>query len=141
MERALRRVLLGLWALWFFIVTATNACDLLKSVGVLGGSFGFVSNNLEMISRATGMGVAFNRVLFAGVIVWEATAAVGFAWAAVRRPRSLMPFAAALSLFLTFMIGDELCRTYGPQGMHIRLFVALAATLFLTRLRPDPAQR
>jgi hypothetical protein len=134
MEHLLRRTLLAAWAVWFAIVTASNMGDLLKSFGFVGQGFWFTSNNLELISRATGAGVGFNRFLFVGVILWEAAASSALAWAFLRRPGSLLPFYIAMTLFLAFMIGDEITRTYGPQGMHIRIFVALGMSVWLTRL-------
>ncbi len=141
MEAVLRRGLLALWGIWFGVVTLSNTGDLLKTLSLLPESFGFTSNNFELVSRATGLGRGVNLFLFTGIIVWETAAVGAFVWAAWKRPRSLLPFAVAMFLFQAFMIGDELSRTYGPQGMHIRLFVALGATLLVTRLGADPEGR
>ena len=129
----LPRCLLGGWALWFAIVATTNLCDLLRAVGVLAPSFGFASGNLELIAHATHAGAGFNRVLFVGVIAWEAAAAAFMAWASWRRPASPLPFVVAMTLFLSFMISDELTLSYGAQGAHAHLFIALGVTLLVTR--------
>ncbi len=86
----LKRSLLFFWAVWFTVVTATNACDALKELGLLGLGWQFASGNFAFLVETTArydVPAWLNAILFAGVIAWEATAAAMF-WLVCRQTSS-----------------------------------------------------
>ena len=132
--------LLGFWALYFSIVALSNLTDLLGSVHLLPAGWRWVSGNLAFIAASTGkFGVPpwLNPVLLAGVVAWEALAAVLF-WRAAREPggRWLGPaFVAGLGLWATFILLDEVLLIFetGAEATHLRLLIAQLLTLILVR--------
>ena len=80
-----------------------------------------------------------NRVLLAGVIVWETAAAVLF-WRAFARPRDeavlAPPFVVSLALWAIFTVLDEVILIFetGAEATHLRLFTADLLTLIAIRL-------
>ena len=80
----LKRGLLLFWALWLVVVVTTNVLDALQALGILPESFKFVSGNWQWINQTMdplGVPRAVQAFLFAGVIAWEALAAILFGWA------------------------------------------------------------
>ena len=140
-SRRIRLAFTVFWALWLSVVTLTNVTNALRTAGVLPTTFAFASDNLQLIETTTsiyGVPRAATRLLFAGVIVWEAAAALLLYRAAARLRRGdggglEVAFAAAMGVFAAFMIVDELLLAYQLQGGHARLFVALGVTYLLVR--------
>lgn len=142
----LKRGIVGFWALYFTLVFASNAFDALKALGVVGDRFAFASGNYAMIVAATAKlasSTALNAILFAGVLAWEALAAVLF-WSAFRRVRHRGPvetaaFVASIALWAAFVLADEVFLAYegGTEATHVRLFVAQLVSLLAIHLLPD----
>jgi hypothetical protein len=133
--------LLGFWALYFGVVTLSNLTDLLRALHVLPAGWSWVSGNLAFIAASTGkFGVPtwVNPILLAGVIGWEALAAVLF-WRAARDPSGRWPgpaFLVSLSLWGTFIVLDEILLIFetGAEATHLRLLIATLLTLVVLRL-------
>jgi hypothetical protein len=133
--------LLAFWALYFAVVTLSNLTDLLRALHVLPAGWSWVSGNLAFIAASTGkFGVPpwANGVLLAGVIGWEALAAVLF-WRAAREPGGPWPgraFVASLALWATFIVLDEILLIFetGAEATHLRLLIATLLTLVVVRL-------
>jgi hypothetical protein len=143
----LKRALLAFWATWLTIVLVTNVLDAGKALGVLDESWAFASGNFRFLAETTsryGTPAWINAVLFAGVIAWEASAAVLF-WLAVLRYRGkeqgrgivYSAFAASLLLWGAFLVADEVFIAYAVAGTHLRLFTAQLATLLAIELLPE----
>lgn len=135
----LKRTLLLFWPLWWAVVLATNVFDAGEAVGVLAEGWAFASGNLRYLEQTTarhGTPTWLNAVLFAGVLAWEATAAALFrrAWWGLRGkqeadgPVLFAAFTVALSLWLAFLIADEVCIAYAVAATHLRLFAAQLVT-------------
>lgn len=141
----LKRMLLLFWSLWWTVVLATSVFDAGKAVGLLAEGWAFASGNflyLEQTMARYGTPTWLNAVLFAGVIAWEATATVLF-WRAwwgfcgkreADRPLLFAAFTVALSLWLAFLIADEVCIAYAVAATHLRLFAAQLVTLLALEL-------
>ncbi len=148
----LKRVLLAAWAVWLSVVFATNVCDAAKAFGMLGDSWLFASGNYRFLTETTaryGTPGWLNMLLFLGVIAWEGTAAVLF-WLACRiwrgkgQPGSAVRHAAyviGLTLWLAFMVADEVFIAYPVEGVHVRLLTALLATVLVIELLPEDAAK
>jgi hypothetical protein len=138
----LKRGLLLFWAAWLSLVFVTNSLDAAKAAGLLGGSWAFASGNYAFLCQTTaryGTPGWVNAGLFAGVIAWEALAALLF-WLAgwTYRNRLLYPaFAAGLSLWAAFVLADEVFIAYAVAGTHWLLFTAQLATLLAVELLPE----
>jgi hypothetical protein len=138
--------LLGFWSLYFAIVALSNLTDLLAHFGLLPAGWRWVSGNLAFIAASTGkFGVPawLNPVLLAGVVGWEALAAVLFLRAA-RDPAGpwLGPaFVVGLGLWSTFILLDEVLLIFetGAEATHLRLLIAQLLTLVVLRLGGHPA--
>jgi hypothetical protein len=139
--RLLAPGLLGFWALYFAIVALSNLTDLLRELQVLPASWRWVSGNLAFIAASTGRFAVpawVNPILLAGVIAWEALAALLF-WRAAWHPigRRLGPaFAVSLSLWGAFILLDEILLIFetGAEATHFRLLIATLLTLLVVRL-------
>jgi hypothetical protein len=143
----LKRVLLLFWAVWFTVVFLSNLADAGKGLGLLGESWAFASGNLKFIQETTsryGTPDVVNAGLFAGVILWEGVAAVLF-WRAgctfrgqaSSRKVVYLPITAALLLWGSFLIADEVFIAYALEGTHLRLFIAHLVTLLALELLPE----
>lgn len=145
--RTLKRGTVLFWALWLTVVTITNVFDLLKAIGVLPPEWSFASGNYGFVAET----VAVNNVggplvtlLFIGVIIWEALAAL-LLWRAFlaynTTPAGLQAvytaFAVSLALWAAFMLADELFFAYDVEATHMRIFTAQLVTLLAIRLLPD----
>lgn len=142
----IKRVLLLFWALWLGLVTASNICDFLKTLGVLDESWPFASGNFKMVTDSTaryGVCDTINRILFAGVIAWEGLAALLLAHAALTfRARANLPavrraLGVSLPLWGAFMLADEIVFTFKFEETHMRIFIAQLATWLAIELIPD----
>jgi hypothetical protein len=148
--RTLKRGLVFAWSVWFTLVLASNVCDALKAMRFIGPQWPFASGNSDLIAAVTsrfGVPPQVNRVLFAGVVVWQAVVSALF-WRAAAAYRgqargSVRPadtaFAASLALWLPLLVADELFVAYesGVEASHVRLFVAQLASLMSIHLLPD----
>jgi hypothetical protein len=143
----LKRVLLLFWAVWFTVVFLSNLADAGKGLGLLGDSWALASGNLQFLKETTaryGTPDVVNAGLFAGVILWEGVAAVLF-WRvgctfrgrASSRKVVYVPITAALLLWGSFLIADEVCIAYPLEGTHLRLFIAHLVTLLALELLPE----
>jgi hypothetical protein len=138
----LKRLLLLYWAAYFTIVLTTNVCDAAKAAGLLDDSWAFASGNYRFVCETTARysppGWA-NAVLFAGVLFWEGAATAAFWWATFaysndnRRPVYLA-FTVALTLWMAFLLADEVCIAYQVEGTHLRLFIAQLGSLLVIEL-------
>ncbi len=136
----LKRTLVGGWALWWTVVLASNLADAGKVLGRVPEGWAFASGNYGFISQTTAryeVPAWVNGVLFAGVIVWEASATVLF-WLACGWRRWRYPaFTAGLGLWLAFLVADEICIAYAVEATHLRLLIAQLLTLLALELVPD----
>jgi hypothetical protein len=90
-----------------------------------------------------------NGLLFAGVIAWEAAAALLFwlaCWRFGARGRGSRPglhaaFTVSLLLWGAFLVADEVCIAYAVAGTHLRLFTAQLVTLLAIELLPEDQPR
>lgn len=147
--RLLKRAILLFWALYFTLILASNLTDGLKAMGMLPEWFRFVSGNYRLIAKVTSI---YNTppeivaVLFVGVLLWEALAALLFWRAFVRfEPQdALSAFVVGLALWATFIIMDELFIAFevaNLEGSHLNLLSAQFITLLALHLLPDEVAR
>jgi len=143
----LKRVILLFWAIWLTLVLATNVLDGCKALELVSPNWAFESGNYGFVVQTTAPYATpawVNVVLFAGVVVWEAVATVLF-WLACFRfrgktrgmPTVYLAFTASLTLWLSFMIADEIFIAYVVEGTHLRLFIGQLLTLLAIELLPD----
>jgi hypothetical protein len=128
-------------ALWFSVVALTNVLDALKALGALPPGWTLASGNWPLMVKVTaihGTPTALAGLLFLGVIVWEALAAVLFwrAWA-VRGAAVATAFIVGLALWGAFTLADEVFVAYPLEAVHLRLFGLLLLSLLAIRLLPD----
>jgi hypothetical protein len=143
----LKRSLLLAWAAWLSVVFLSNLADAAKAAGLLGESWAFASGNWRVVRETTaryGIADSVNRLLFAGIILWEGIAALLF-WRAFwtfrgttsERKILYSAFTAALLLWAAFFIADEVFIAYPWESTHLRLFIAYLATLLAIELLPN----
>jgi hypothetical protein len=143
----LKRLLLLFWAVWFTVVLLSNVADAAKGLELLGESWAFASGNWRLVQETTARystPAAVNVLLFAGVLLWEAVAAVLF-WRAgwSFRSRSLArkavyrAFTTSLLLWAAFLVADEVLIAYPLESTHLRLFVAHLVTLLAVDILPE----
>jgi hypothetical protein len=137
--------LLFFWAAWFSIVTLTNATSALKALGVLGPSWRFASKNYPMVVKAVSLYDApawLPKLLFVGVIAWQALAAALF-WLALASSGAAgiidlnaasMACAAGILLWGAFMIADEVTIKYAMEQPHELLLIAQLGSLLVMHL-------
>lgn len=146
----LKRGLLLFWTAWFAIVCLTNVLDALKALRVLPAAWGFASYNWAFMLTTTaiyGTPRWFVAILYAGVITWELLAAIAFGRALTSRPATggieppavTTAFVVGLALMATFVLVDEIYIAYEVESTHLRLFIALLASLLALLLLPDEA--
>jgi hypothetical protein len=147
----LKRTLLFFWSVWLTLVLTTNVLDACKAMGLLADSWLFASGNYAFVVQTTaryGMPAWLNAALFGGVIVWEGLAAALF-WPACFRfhgkskgmPTVYLAFTASLTLWLAFMIADEVFIGYTVEATHLRLFIGQLLTLLAIELLPEETRR
>lgn len=144
--RVLKRSLLAFWALWLFLVLGSNLCDALKELEVLDKDWAFASGNYRAVAQTTaryGASAAVNSGLFAGVLAWEAVAALLFLRACInfngpQGPRLVHgAFAACTLLWAAFLIAEEICVSYAIEAVHWRLLIAQLACLLVIDVVPE----
>lgn len=138
-SNSIKRGLLCFWALWLTVVVASNICDGLIQLQVIPLSWPFASGNFGAILKVTAryqLPRMICGLLLAGVIVWESVAMVLFWRAAIAADGSdhgrklIYPaFACVLALMAAFVIIDEVCIVYDLEASHLRLLIALLASL------------
>jgi hypothetical protein len=143
----LKRLLLLVWAVWFSIVVLTNLTDAGKGLGLLDESWTFASGNWKILRETTARYKTpdvVNAVLFAGVILWEAVAAVLFWWSAwsyrgrnSARKAVYLAFMTALLLWGAFLVADEVFISYRLASAHLPLFISHLVTLLAVDLLPE----
>ena len=144
---ALKLLLLFFWALWFTLVLLTNLFEGLKQLKILPEGWKFASKNFEQIVSATETYRSpawLPRLLFLGVVLWQGVTTVFFWIAFVVAllagridPGTLdLAFAAGISLWMAFMIADEVFRIYDGESSHQIIFIAQLATLLAIHLLP-----
>jgi hypothetical protein len=141
----LKLALLFFWAAWFSIVTATNVTSALKATGVLGPSWRFASKNYPMVVKAVSIYDAppwLPRLLFMGVVAWQAIAAILF-WYALSSSGAVglisidavnVAFGSGILLWCAFMIADELTIKYAMEQPHELLLIAQLGSLLVMHL-------
>jgi hypothetical protein len=143
----LKRLLLLFWAVWLTVVLLSNLADAGRALGLLAESWAFASGNWRLVQETTaryGTPAAVNVVQFAGVVLWEAVAAVLF-WRAGLSFRSrdsarqavYLAFTTSLLLWGAFLVADEVFLAYPLECTHLRLFVAHLVTLLAIDLLPE----
>jgi hypothetical protein len=144
---ALKLGVVFFWGAWFATVFLTNAFSALKAAGVVGEKWKFASTNYAAVVKAVsiyGAPAWVPRLLFAGVLAWQLTAAVLFAWtfASSLAAQSLntnaadLAFGTGIALWAAFMIADEITMKYAYEQSHELLFIAQLACLIAIHLPP-----
>jgi hypothetical protein len=148
----LRRLTLLFWAAWLTVVATTNVLEGLQALGAIPASFRFVSGNWRWINQVMDP-LAVPRwlqaVQFAGVIAWEALAALLFwrAFATYRgRPLAderpaVLACGVNLALWAAFQVLDEVFLAYAPEAVHRVIFLGQLATLILLHVPPHEELR
>ncbi len=134
--------LLVFWGIWLSIVFITNSFEGLKALGILPESWKFASKNYAMIQQATAKYAVpgwLNTVLFVGVIIWQALAALLFWQAAIFLPVGgvglIQPaFTVSIALWCAFMIADEIFKAYDNQSEHLLILIGHLASLVVILL-------
>jgi hypothetical protein len=145
-RQMLVRLLLGFWAAWFALVTASNLADGFKAAGLLSENWWWVSGNFELIEQA----IARFRLprpvvgsMFVVVIGWELMATILYARAACCAARvdgenTAIDRAAivGVGLFAGFVLFDELLLIYetGSEAVHLRILIAQLVTWLVARI-------
>ncbi len=136
----LKKIILLIWALWFSIVSLTNICDALRSLGVIPEWFRFVSGNFQYISAVTAIYLFpywLNAILFLVVIILEVSTSFLFFKAflnvTVNNENFIVPpFIFSLIIFGGFMVMDEIFVAYDRMGnietTHLGILVGLLAS-------------
>jgi hypothetical protein len=141
---ALKIGLLSFWTLWLTAVFITNVFEALKTWGLLPKDWPWASGNYAMIKSAVPLPTWTTKLLFLGVVLWQATGVVLF-WVALYRfttagSEALAEVSAAfgttLGLWAAFMISDEIFRIYQYQTTHLLLFVSQLLSLLAIVLLP-----
>jgi hypothetical protein len=141
----LKQGLILFWALWIGLVVVHNIFDALKELGVLPGSWRFVSTNFQGILDLLGAERTLRwlvGLLYAAVIAWEGFTAYLF-WMALLTSRGavneravITAFAANLALWAVFMLADEAFGDYELGAAHLRFFITQLVTLMFILLVP-----
>jgi hypothetical protein len=126
----------------------TNILDGLQAFGALPASFRFVSGNWHWINQVMDpldVPRGLQAVLFAGVIAWEALAAVLF-WRTFATYRdsplaqqraTVQACGVNLVLWAAFQVLDEVFLAYQPEAVHRVIFLSQLVTLLLLHLLSD----
>lgn len=136
----LKHLLLAFWTAWFAVVALTNLFGGLKAAGRLPARWKLASTNYEAIVKATAAYAPPRWVpplLFGGAVLWQAAAAVLFAWAlaaslaggSLRLELATVASTAAIALWAAFMLADEITLKYEFERTHELLFLSQLATL------------
>lgn len=140
----IKLALLVFWSLWLSIVFMTNAFEGLILINVLPQSWKFASKNFQSIKEATAkyaLTAKWAGILFFGVVIWQAAAAVFF-WLAVAgflrgHTQALYSgFFVSLSFWMAIMIADELFKAYEKQISHLLVFSAQLISMLVILALP-----
>ena len=145
----LKRLIVLFWAAWFTLVCLTNLFDGLKALGIVGERWVFASGNWAFMIATTKNyqpPMLLVAMMFSGVIAWEGLSAL-LMWRAFGAlggapdhrsvTATARAFTVAIALFGAFMLADEFFIAYVVEGTHLRIFLALLASLLALRLLPD----
>ena len=145
---AFKLLLLFFWSLWFTLVFLTNLSEGLKQIKILPEDWKFASKNYEQIASAieTYRSPAWlPGALFLGVISWQGAASVFF-WitfvsavqnSGIDAEALNLAFSTGISLWMAFMIADEVFRVYDGESSHQVIFIAQLASLLAIHLLPS----
>src|SRR5262245_35169932 len=154
-SRILTRALLLFWALWFSVVSASNAADALREAGLLRADWQFVSGNFTLVAESLSfyaLSRSWAAVSFAVVLLFEVTASVLFWRAAMDRElrspdaarRVLPPFFVGIALFCAFLVLDELLLLYRRfpdlETAHFAILSALLLSLLIVHVLGERAR-
>lgn len=136
------------WTIWLGLVFAGNLCDFLKYLGVLNKAWKFASGNYELIHKTTDvyhLPETAVRILFGGVLIWEALATVLMGAALISFSGEMTgvvttAFGVSLGLWAAFLISDEVFVAYPMEGVHFPIFIAQLMTLLALYLLPNAAK-
>ncbi len=125
------------WTVWLALAFLANLCDFLKHFGILGDRWKFASGNYDLIHKTTDVyhlpEIAV-RILFVGIILWEALATILMAAALVSFTGDQMgavttAFGVSLALWAALLIADEIFVAYPMEPVHFQIFIAQLITL------------
>jgi len=143
-DRRIREGIIVFWTIWFGVVLLTNVMDGLKALSILPAEWPFASGNRALIHQVIDRyspTQSWVDPLFAGVILWEMIIVLLFArtlcpgWSTRPRQQALRTaFAAALGLWASFLIVDELFVAYDVEATHWRLLLVQLVTLLYVEL-------
>lgn len=133
------------WTLWLTLVFLGNLCDFLKHLGVLSEHWKFASGNYDLMHKTTDvyhLPEISVRILFVGILLWEALAMAQMAAALVTFNGALTgeiytAFGISLGLWAAFLIADEVFVAYPMETTHIQIFIAQLVTLLALYLLPN----
>jgi hypothetical protein len=143
------RALLLFWAIWFSVVTASNAADLLREAGLLSPDWRFASGNFALVAESLSLyslSRAWASALFSLVVVVQLIASALFWRAALDagplaprvRPGIVYAFSAGMGLFGAFLVLDEVLLIYrrlpNLETAHFAILCALLLSLSLIHL-------
>lgn len=141
---ALKIGLLAFWTLWLTAVFVTNVFEALKTWGLLPKDWPWASGNYAMIKGAVPLPTWTTKLLFLGVVLWQAFGVMLF-WFALYRFSTAgsealtevsVAFGITLGLWAAFMISDEIFRIYQYQTTHLLLFISQLLSLLAIVLLP-----
>jgi hypothetical protein len=145
----LARALLSFWALWFSVVSASNAADALRESGLVSPALRFNSRNFALVADAISLyslSRTWAAALFALVLLGQLAASLLFWRAALlENPLAarvhLAPFCAGIGLFCAFLVSDEVLLVYrrfaGLETTHFAVLSSLLLSLLLVHLLGD----
>jgi len=145
---SLKQGALLFWTLWLALVFLANLCDFLKHLGILGEGWTFASGNFALMKKTTDvyhLPVTVVRILFVGIVLWEALATLLMAAALITFNGDLTnavysAFGVSLALWAAFLIADEIFIAYEMESVHLPIFIAQLITLLALYLLPNAAK-
>lgn len=144
----LKRVLIGFWAMYFTMVSITNAVDLLDELGLFDWTF-LNSGNfayLESVVKVYDIGEVPTKFLLAGALAIELTAAILF-WRAVlafgSKPGGRLAAFQAICwgavVWTSFVFMTEFFVAYASESVFRELLLIMIGTGLAVMLIPDDA--
>jgi hypothetical protein len=153
--RNFSRALLLFWAIWFSVVSTSNAADALRETGLLPASWRFASGNFALVAGSISLyslSRTWASVLFSLVLLLQLATSALF-WRATLEtnplsprasPRILHPFFAGTGLFCAFLVSDEVFLVYRRfpdlETTHFSILCAQLLSLLLIRLLAEREQ-
>jgi hypothetical protein len=132
-----RHLFPAFWALYFLLVAASNLSDVFIAMGWLSAAFPFASGNFALVAQVTsiyGTPAWINGLLFTGILLWQVAIVVLFARAFRNAEWLNLAFGASASLWVMFILADELFIAYHVQGLeltHVALLILQCVTWLL----------